>query len=470
MTNSKLFALLNTFSPQEIHRFQLYLQSPYHNANTIFYQLFEALRPYLHSRNTKEIKPEVIWKQITKSKAFDALQFNKYTSSLYQLAADFIALNQIEINSQAIPLQYLQVLNQRKLTDLFLYHSKKTAQEIEKNKHSATFYYDQFLLNQQINAHQEILQSRTQPRNTADVLASLENFYLHHKLKFWSVALHYKKMFDQPVLILWEDFLLDYLQQNKMADDAIEIDRQILLLEQATDATPYYQGLKEKLMKAKSNLPVAMKKEIYLFLINYCIAQINLGEVNFYKEIFEIYKLALQQDLLIQQKTMSPWDFKNIITTALQQKEIIWAEKFIKTYSPFLPKEEMENAYNYNLARVFFIQKKYNESLKLSQQVAYTDIFYQLDIKLMQAKTLYELNELDTLDDLISSFKKMLNRKRKLSKHYQTIYRKFLLYLQKLLAVNHKKEVVPILKQLAADTLVPDTNWLKEKLEMQIAG
>jgi hypothetical protein len=275
-------------------------------------------------------------------------------------------------------------------------------------------------------------------------------------------------MFDQPVLILWEDFLLDYLQQNKMADDTIEIDRQILLLEQADDATPYYQWLKAKLMKAKSNLPVATKKEIYLFLINYCIAQINLGEVNFYKEIFEIYKLALQQDLLIQQKTMSPWDFKNIITTALQQKEIIWVEKFIKTYSSFLPKEEMENAYNYNLARVFFIQKKYNESLKLSQQVAYTDIFYQLDIKLMQAKTLYELNELDTLDDLVSSFKKMLNRKRRLSKHYQTIYRKFLFYLQKLLAVSNKKEVPSIIEQLNGDTLVPDTSWLKEKLEMKM--
>ncbi|MFM2226612.1 MAG: hypothetical protein RJA07_2814 [Bacteroidota bacterium] len=470
MQNSKLIILLKTFSPQETHRFRLYLQSPYHNTNPLFYQLFEAIRPFLHSRNREIINGENIFALLIKSakskstSKFNNLQFNLWCSALYKLAANFVVLNQTEINSNDFSLKYLQVLNQRKLTDLFVYHAQKTKLLIAKSKHLQSKFYDEFFLQQQINAYQEILQSRTEPRNTADVLTSLENFYLHQKLKYWSAVLHYKKMFDQPVEILWEDFLLEYLQKNKMADEQIEINRQILLLEQATDAKPYYQWLKSKLTKAKNNLPLATKKEIYLFLINYCIAQINLGELNFYKEIFEIYKLALQQDLLIQQKTISPWDFKNIITVALQQKEISWAEKFIKTYSLLLPKDELENAYHYNLARVFFIQKKYNESLKLSQQVAYTDIFYQLDIKLMQAKTLYELNELDTLDDLISSFKKMLNRKRRLSKHYQTIYGKFLLYLQKILKLNNSKSVPAIIKQLSSDTLVPDKNWLMEKL------
>lgn len=470
MHNSKLISLIKTFSPQEIHRFRLYLQSPYHNNNLLYYELFEAIRPYLHSRNKVELIGENVFKSLPKTikskftVKFNNLQFNLWCSALYKLAADFVVLNQSEINSNDFSLKYLQILNQRKLTDLFQYHAQKTKQLIETSIDSTSKYYDEFFLQQQINAYQEILQSRTEPRNTANVLTSLENFYLHHKLKYWSAVLHYKKMFDQPVQILWEDFLLDYLKENKMVDEQIEIDRQILLLEQSADAKPYYQWLKAKLLLAKNKLPVASKKEIYLFLINYCIAQINLGDVNFYKEIFEIYQLGLQQKLLIQQKTISPWDFKNIVTVALHQKEIDWAENFIKNYSSYLPKEESENAYNYNLARVFFIQKKYSDSLRLSQQVAYTDIFYQLDIKLMQAKTLYELNELDTLNDLISSFRKMINRKQRLSTNYQIIYRQFLLYLQKLLNVNKKKEVPVIIKELNADTQVPDKTWLTEKL------
>ena len=467
MTNSKLFTLINTFSPQEIHRFRLYLQSPYHNANSLFHQLFEAIRPYLHSRNSKTIHPEIIWRQVNKSTKFNVLQFNKWTSALYQLAADFIALNQLEIKSSAIALNYLQVLNDRKLTDLFSYHAQKTKESLTYKNELRENFYSQFLLQQQINTHQEILQSRTEPRNTADVLTALEKFYLNEKLKYWSVALHYKKMFDQPIEILWEDFLLEYLRKNKLEDEQIEIARQILLLEQTANAKQHYQWLKAKLLKAKNNLSTATKKEIYSFLINYCIAQINSGDVNFYKESFEIYQLALQQKLLTQQKSMSPWDFKNIITVALQQKEINWTEIFIKTYSTYLPNEESENAYHYNLAKVFFIQKKYSESLKLLQQVAYTDIFYQLDIKLMQAKTLYELQEWDTLDDLIVSFNKLLNRKRKLSAHYQMRYKKFVVYLQKLLKVNNKKIATTILKQVAADHEVPDKSWLMEKMKMK---
>jgi hypothetical protein len=470
MQNSKLILLLKTFSPQEIHRFRLYLQSPYHNTNPLFYELYESIRPFLHSRNRTELNGEIIFKSLpktVKSKStlkFNNLQFNLWCSALYKLAADFLVLNQSEINSNDFSLKYLQILNQRKLTDLFQYHAQKTKQQLAASHDSPNKFYDEFYLQQQINAYQEILQSRTEPRNTAEVLTSLENFYLHQKLKYWSAVLHYKKMFDQPVEILWEDFLLDYLKKNKIKDEQIEIDRQILLLEQSDDAKPYYQWLKTKLLQAKSKLPVASKKEIYLFLINYCIAQINLGDVNFYKEIFEIYQLGLEHKLLIQQKSISPWDFKNIVTVALHQKEIDWAENFIKNYSSYLPKDESENAYNYNLARVFFIQKKYNDSLRLSQQVAYTDIFYQLDIKLMQAKTLYELNELDTLNDLISSFRKMINRKQRLSTNYQIIYRQFLLYLQKLLNVNKKKDVAVIIKELNADTKVPDKNWLIEKL------
>ncbi|MEY4876123.1 MAG: hypothetical protein RL708_1272 [Bacteroidota bacterium] len=464
MNNSKLLLLINTFSPQEIHRFRLYLQSPYHNANPLFYELFEAVRPFLHSRNKNEINALLVWKQINKKAKFNPLQFNKYCSALYQLATSFISLNNLETKSSAIELNYLQILNQRKLTDLFLYHATKTKNEIEQQAENSTYYFDIFLWQQQINNYQEILQSRTEPRNTADVLTSLDNFYLHQKLKYWSAALHYKKMFDTPVIILWEDFLLDYLQQNKMVDETIEINRQILLMETSADAALYYKWLKEKLLLRKSKLSATTKKEIYLFLINYCIAQINSGDVNFYKEIFEIYKIALQLNLIVQQKTISPWDFKNIITVALQQKEINWAENFILKYNLCLPKDEIENAYSYNLAKVFFIQKKYTESLKLLNQVAYTDIFYQLDIKVMQAKTLFELNELDTLDDLMASFNKLLNRKRKLSIHYQKRYKKFVLYFQKLLKANNKKMANLILKQLNADAEVPDKNWLIEKL------
>jgi hypothetical protein len=97
--------------------------------------------------------------------------------------------------------------------------------------------------------------------------------------------------------------------------------------------------------------------------------------------------------------------------------------------------------------------------------VAYTDIFYQLDIKILQAKTLFELNESDTLDDLMVSFTKLLNRKRKLSNHYQKRYKRFINYLQKILKVESEAKINTLILQLENDNEVPDRNWLLEKIK-----
>ncbi|MEY2830257.1 MAG: hypothetical protein RIQ33_2115 [Bacteroidota bacterium] len=465
MQNTKLYLLLQSFSPQEIQRFQLYLQSPFFNTDTSLFNLFEIIRPYLHSRNYEIPEAEIIWIKLSGNKKYNNLQFNKHCSYLYQYAVDFISLHQLKNKTNALPLQYLQILNQRRLTDLFSFHADRLKPLLTaKNEDLDLLFVERFSFHQQINLHQEILQSRQQQLNTADVLHSLEEFYMYEKLKYWSAANHYKNLFDEPVTIQWEEFLMKWINETSIKNEWIEIYRQILLMQLNNDTQPHYEWLKRILFKPKNNLNKITQKEILLFLINYCIAQINSSNTKYYEELFQIYKLALKQQLLIQKKVMSPWDFKNIISVALQLQEIKWTEKFIKTYSLLLPKDELNNAYNYNLAKVFFIQKKYKESLQLLQQVAYTDLFYQLDIKVMQAKTMYELNEWDTLDDLLISLKKMLTRKRKLSAHYQNIYRKFTIYFQPLLKSISKKEASAIIKKLELDTQVPDKNWLMEKL------
>jgi hypothetical protein len=371
------------------------------------------------------------------------------------------------LNSNALSLEYLKLLNERRLPDLFAFHANKVKISIDKNiDNLEDSFFEKFIFQQQISAYQEIKESRQQQLNTAEVLTSLEDFYVYQKLKYWSAANHYKNLFDQEVVIQWEDFLLDWIKKNENKNIAIEIYRQIILMQTADDTYLHYVWLKKKLISSKKNIDKITQKEIYLFLVNYCISKINESDTNFYVEIFQLYQFAIKHHLLIQKKALSPWDFKNIITVALHLKEIKWAEKFIKTYSINLPIEEKNNAYNYNLAKVFFIQQKYNESLKLLQQVAYTDLFYQLDIKVMQAKTLYELNELETLNDLMVSLKKLIVRKRKLSTHYQTIYRKFIFYLQKLLKIDSKKERELLIQQLTNDKQVPDKNWLIEKFKL----
>ena len=61
--------------------------------------------------------------------------------------------------------------------------------------------------------------------------------------------------------------------------------------------------------------------------------------------------------------------YKNITTVGLQVKEYGWVENFIQKYTSYLPKDNRENALTYNLAKVYFSQKKYNQVIEQLREV-----------------------------------------------------------------------------------------------------
>jgi len=149
----------------------------------------------------------------------------------------------------------------------------------------------------------------------------------------------------------------------------------------------------------------------------------------------------------------------------LRLHEYKWVENFIKKYNPFLPVNEQENAYTFNMARVFFFQKKYDQVLNLLQQVEYNDVFYMLDAKLTLIKTFYELEENDSLDALLDSFTMLLRRKKLISQQYRNIYTKFAFYVKKMLRYTDKSKLKALQLEIHDAKNVADLGWLKEKID-----
>jgi hypothetical protein len=66
-----------------------------------------------------------------------------------------------------------------------------------------------------------------------------------------------------------------------------------------------------------------------------------------------------------------------------------------------------EDVYAYNIAHIYFYQRKFDDVLTLLAQSKFTDVFYKLSSRVLQIKTFTELtldaeNYMDILD---SSFK-----------------------------------------------------------------
>lgn len=98
---------------------------------------------------------------------------------------------------------------------------------------------------------------------------------------------------------------------------------------------------------------------------------------------------------------LSPWDFRNIVVLGLRLGETDWVENFINTHKNFIPEAMRANAVSFNLAQVYFYQKKYEKVMVLLQKVEYEDLTYNLNSKSLLLIAYYELQEIETLHSLL---------------------------------------------------------------------
>ncbi len=60
---------------------------------------------------------------------------------------------------------------------------------------------------------------------------------------------------------------------------------------------------------------------------NYCIKQINRNNLKFLAELFQLYKVQLEEELIFEDNYLSEWHYKNIVTTAIRLNETDWVKK-----------------------------------------------------------------------------------------------------------------------------------------------
>ena len=216
-----------------------------------------------------------------------------------------------------------------------------------------------------------------------------------------------------------------------------------------------------------NNLTKEDLRECYYIAQNYCAFKINQGKQEYYREVFEIFKRIINQDILLENGQLSEGVYKNIVTASLGVGEFDWTEKFIQEYSEFLPFSIRENARTFNLAFLYLYQKKYNEVIELLRNVEYSDVIYALGSKVILLRTYFESGEYLVLDSLIDSFRIYLRRNRLISKNLKREYINFLNFLKKMTSINlsNQQAINAFKKRVTETQYVNSKKWLLEKIE-----
>lgn len=467
--------LLSTFSSYEQNRFKKYLYSPYFNEKEELSLLLELLTENLSNIKKWSLQngwseKQTIWKQLFDNQPFNDGQIRRLLSELTQHALHFLALQRLEKEPVKA---YILLLDVLKDTNLDLHFNGLTRQantlQQQIGLQSPMYYFHQHQIEETLHRRIERLGHKIDNLdNLKNADFYLDNYFITQKLKYYCDALEYSQFFSIKLDINLFSNFFDWIQSASYLNQPI-IQAYFLVAKMLTEPqeeSVYFQ-LKELLKQEEKTIDIAELKVLYIHIVNYCIyKKINIGAVNFFDELFRIFKSSLSLGIWLENGTINPQYYKTIVSVGIQVQEFAWTESFIQTYTLKLPPEERENALTYNLAKVYFAQQHYEKVIGQLREVEYENLTYALGGKLMLLKTYYELNEYLALDSLIDSFRVYLRRNQTISKEVRQQYLNVLRFIKKLSNVHpgDQAAAAKIENQIQECKNLADKGWIVQKV------
>ena len=467
MKDTKFFRFLSSMSVYELKRFRKYLCSPLHNEDKTFITLFDIVLPYLDT-DSKPVTRELIGKKLFPKKKLSNLDYARLFTNFARRIEGFMALEQYYSRPVREYTDLLDVLNRRHLgkyfPDMFTYVKKLHHREA---KRSGEYYLDTYRIEALHHDYLEAKQERSTNKNLLETLSALDIYYLVTKLRYCAAMLHYQEFLSlQGEIGLIHEILAHCSDGRYDSVPLIKAYYYTVMSLIEPDREEHFELMKDILFAHSDSIATESQQDLFAFAIVYCINKINYGNISYQRKVFELYKQALTKNILYRDGMLSPWDYKNIVTIGLRNKEYKWTDSFIEKYKSQLPKAERENAYTFNRARYYFATAKYDKVLELLQGVEYNDIFYLLDSKTTLMKTYYELGEYQPLQSLKESFRILLRRKKLISELNQVNYGNFARFTMKLFRadVKNKTQMASLKKQIENTPNIADRSWITDKL------
>ena len=396
------------------------------------------------------------------------MRFRKYCSDLLKLLEGFLAQQEYEINPLHKATYLMDAVSKKKMEKLYNSTMKTarrlSAQQVHK---PASYYYYQYEIEKNFYALLDYEKKRGVRTNMEEIANNLDYFYLAEKLRIYCAVLVQQYFASQEYELLFIEEIISHISDINLEEvPPVAIYYQIYLTITEKDEEAHYYRLKELLDEHSLTFPQQEALSLYYFAINYCIQRINIGDQKFSNEFFKIYSDLIDKEIIFVNDELSPWDFKNIIVNALRLGKFDWTENFIKKYNDKLPEESRENAVTYNLAQLYFYQKKYDEVIQQLSNVEYEDVSYNLNSKTMLIATYYEIDEIIPLYSLFDSFNAYLNRNRKIPEDRKKYYKNLIRYTKKLtkITAGDEKALGKLKKEVSTTPNIVNINWLKQKI------
>lgn len=468
MKSLKVWSLLEGLSTRERERLADYLASPFFSASAAVRQFYGFLLEEAFHLGAGIPEKAQAWAAAFPDQAYDDTAFRTLCTHLLRHVEGFLAHLHLQRQSLERDRILLGELEQRSMDKHLRYVLGRQEKALEKAPLRDERWLRQRFALQQVRyrfAERESRRStRLAPIHAAE---ALDAAYLAERLRLTCELRNLQHILQMDRDVGLPESLPPLMAQAQHRDQpAVALYRAVWGL--LDDASPEaaYRTLRERIEHLGQRLPREQQQGLYIYAVNFCIRQANRGETRYLEELLDLYREALDREVLLDRGHLPSATYKNIVTVGLRVGEYPWVQRFIRSYRSKLPPDKRENAYTYNLAKYYFTVRRYDDVLPLLREVEYEDVFYALDAKVMLLKVYYETGEWEALHSLFDAFAVFLRRNKVLSSYHKTINLNFIKAVRRLSSTppGERERLRKLRERIEERREVTDINWLLERI------
>lgn len=461
MTDNKLFNLFESLNSAEKRSCSKLINSPFFNQKEDITQLWNWLMKRKQQKKRDIPTAQEAFKLIYPKSVYKDAKWRHLQSQLIALIEKSLVQKQLQDNPIQADLQLASIYGQKNLPLHLAHVFRRTAERIAQLPKDRNYYYYHYQLEWEKYAAIESTE-RGGKKNLENIETSMDVYLISSKLRLACVMEAHKTVSNIEYDTTFLTLILAYLEGHSMLKiPAIGLYYYCYKsLSSGTESD--FRAFRKTLEQQEEDIPNEERMVFLLLAINYCIKQLNSGNQRYILEALELYQIGLQTKILFSEGYLSRFAYKNITALALKLKRFDWVEIFIDQYATRLKTEYREANRNYNLARLYFTQKEFKKAMPLLAQVDDSDLLLKLDSKVMLLKMYFEMEEYNALDNLMTSFRILLLRKKKIIGYHQQHYLNMLRFFRKMIRLNpYDKEAVERFKmEVTNHSSVIEREWI----------
>ena len=468
MENSKLIALLRTFTAQDWKQFMAYIESPLFNARQDVVALGRYLNDHAPKLKGVNMTKEEVFGHLFPEERFDAKRLGYLMNYLLKLGEDFLGVQRLLDEGYTLPFHTMAALSDKGLDKHFQFLLQKMYKELKDiGPESLERARGRFEINRLGSRHADLLDLSSQSALRVHAQDSLDRFYVLQSLQMACGQLRNLTSNTEGLLSPLPAMVLQFLHTHDDLPPLLQAYHALYELLWGREEEKALPDILDLLHNHGDLIAVEELNTILDYVSNYCIQAYCLGSGRVARYGLAFHQFALKVKAFRQGEALDPYRFIWTIRFAIASGYIGEARDLLEKHLSDLPEAHQDDLHQLAEGLLALHENRFAGVLDLLGSLDLQHLTHRLEAQVLVIKACYAQENLDGLLSHLADMTLLLRRDKTLEPEFREGLKAFCYFLHQILRRNPKRKEI-LQQQMKAAQPLRERRWLMEVLHEEV--